>query len=259
MNDLRVIPFLLLGDEGLVKTVSFKSRKYLGDPINAVKIFNTKRVDELALLDIDASRQGREPKYEYIKEIVSEAFMPITYGGGVTELYQFEKLFKLGVEKICVNSLFFSNPKIIKEASSIFGSQSIVLSLDVKKNFFGKDMLLYECGKKKSMLKNKELVKLINELDIGEIVLSSVDHEGAMKGFRLDLLKFLSSELNIPIISLGGAENIHHFLAAITCGASAVGAGSMFVYNGPNKGVLISYLNNEQIEVLNNAYKTENS
>lgn len=259
MNDLRVIPFLLISDEGLVKTVSFKSKKYLGDPINAVKIFNTKRVDELALLDIDASRHGREPKYEYIKDIVSEAFMPVCYGGGVTELFQFEKLFKIGVEKVCVNSLFFNNPKIIKEASSIFGSQSIVLSLDIKKNFFGKDVFLYECGKKKSTIKNQDLVHLINELDVGEIVLSSVDNEGTMKGFRLDILKFLSKELDIPIISLGGAQNIDHFTEAINSGASAVGAGSMFVYNGPNKAVLISYLNNEQIEALNNVYKAQNS
>ena len=247
MNLVRVIPFLLIdSDNGLIKTVNFKNKRYIGDPINAVKIFNEKLVDELVLLDIETTIKNKEPNFPLIKEIVSEAFMPIGYGGGVSKLEHFDKLFSIGIEKVSVNSCLFDNPNMIRQAVEKYGSQSIVASLDFKKNFLNRYSVYSRGGQKKQRFKIDEIINLLKEIGFGELVLNNIDHEGRMKGYDLDLIAKISNNLTIPTIALGGAGNIEDFENAIKSGASAVGAGSMFIYHGPHKGVLISYLNGEE-------------
>lgn len=247
MNIARVIPFLLIDDSGLVKTKNFKNRRYIGDPINAVKIFNEKEVDELVLLDIDASLNNKEPNYRLISEIASEAFMPIGYGGGVSKLEHFDKLFNIGVEKVSVNSALFENPDIIKKAINKFGSQSIIASIDFKKNFFNKYIAVSRCGTKKQKNSIENIINLIKEIGFGELIINNIDFEGLMKGYDLDLIKKISRKLSIPTIALGGAGCVADFESALKSGASSVGAGSFFVYQGPHKAVLISYINQEEI------------
>jgi imidazole glycerol-phosphate synthase subunit HisF len=248
----RVIPVLLLKNNGLVKTTRFKNPVYLGDPINAVKIFNDKEVDELILLDITATIENREPKYEKIKEIVSEAFMPVGYGGGITKLEQIEKLFKLGIEKVIINSAAYSNPDLIREASGIFGSQSIVVAADVKKDFIGKYKLFSHSGSKMQKADLISFLKHVQEIGSGEILINSIDRDGAMNGYDLDLIKKISESMNVPVIASGGAGSIEDFREAIRAGASAVSAGSLFVFQGVHRAVLISYPRYEELEKLLN-------
>ncbi len=247
MNYKRVIPFLLITKDGLVKTTNFKNKRYIGDPINAVKIFNEKYADELAILDIDASKKGHEINFDFINQIISEAFMPISYGGGIKNIKDIERLFKIGVEKICLNSIVFENIEVIKEAIDIFGSQSIICSLDLKKNLFGKYYAFSHSGTKKQKITIKNLIKKVKDLGFGELIVNDINFEGKMKGYNLELIKEFSENLEIPVVALGGAGNYNDLKDAISIGASAVGVGSMFVYHGPLKAVLISYLSQEEI------------
>lgn len=255
MNRIRVIPTLLIRDGRLVKTVKFSNEKYIGDPINAVKIFNEKEVDELVLLDIDASKLGLEPSFDEISEIVSEAFMPIGYGGGISKLEHIERLFKIGVEKVILNTSVFSNSTLIQQASNLFGSQSIVVSLDIKKDFW-REHRVYTCS---GTIKQKDsleiILKKIQYLGAGELIINSIDKDGTMQGYDLELIKKVTSQLKIPVVALGGAGNINHLVEAVKEGASAVSAGSMFVFQGVHKAVLISYITSEQINFLLNNYK----
>jgi cyclase len=255
MNFTRIIPTLLLHDGGLVKTIKFKNPKYVGDPINAVRIFNVKEVDELVLLDISASKEGRSPNYKEIEEIASEAFMPIGYGGGIKNLEQIEKLFKIGVEKIILNTSAFSNEKLIKEASSIYGSQSIVVSLDYKKDIWGNYRFFTLSGSNKVKGDCIDVIKRIEDLGAGEVILNSIDNDGTMSGYDLSLLEKLTKEVKLPVVASGGAGNIKDFASAIKSGASAVAAGSMFVYHGIHRAVLISYINGKDLEVYLNSIK----
>jgi len=242
VNRVRIIPTLLLDDIGLYKTINFKNPTYIGDPINTVQIFNTKEVDELIIIDYTARQNKRDINYNYIEEIVSEAFMPICYGGNINNINQCEKLFKLGVEKISLNYSAIFNPKLITELAERFGSQSIVVSIDFKKNFFGKKKIYTERGTKSIEIDIVTLSKQVENYGAGEILLTSIDSEGKSKGFDLETIKIVSDSVKIPVIANGGCRNINDIFLAISEGnASAVAASSMFVYWGKLKGVLINY------------------
>jgi len=238
----RVIPVLLLSDIGLVKTFKFGSRRYIGDPINTVRIFNAKEVDEIVIIDIDATRLNKEPDFKRIEEIVSEAFMPLCYGGGITSIKQMECLFRVGVEKVLLNTSTFKNKSLLYEATQIFGSQSIVISVDVKKNFFGHYHIYSHSGKVKEDVNLLTYITWIQNQGVGEIILNSIDRDGSMSGYDLKLISIVSKKLKIPLVALGGAGSVNDFNIALTSGASAVAAGSIFVFNGPHKAVLISYV-----------------
>lgn len=243
----RIIPVLLLKDGGLVKTIKFTKERYIGDPINAVKIFNLKEADELVLLDISATNSGTGPNFDNIREIVSEAFMPIGYGGGISSLAQIEELFKIGVEKVILNTAAIEDFELISSAAEIFGSQSIVVSIDVKRNLFGGYAVYTHSGTKKSRRGLDDILKAIQIAGAGELIINSIDNDGMMKGYEYDLIKLVSSRIEIPLVCVGGAGSIQDFRLAISAGASAVGAGSMFIYQGVHKAVLISYVPFEQL------------
>jgi cyclase len=244
----RIIPALLIRDGGLVKTVKFSKERYIGDPINAVKIFNEKEVDELCLLDIGATIEGRSPAYSEINEIVSEAFMPVGYGGGIRTMDQIERLFKIGVDKVIMNTVAFENEMLVKEASSVFGNQSIVISIDIKKDLWGRYNVFTRSGKSKQKVDMVTAVKKMQDLGAGEIILNNIDRDGTMQGYDLDPIDKLSKTIEVPLVALGGAATIDDFVAAINHGAAAVSAGSMFVFQGVHKGVLISYITSETLE-----------
>jgi len=250
MLQTRVIPVLLLRNKGLVKSVQFDKTKYIGDPINAVKLFNDKEVDELVFLDIDASKQQRKPDFEYIKSIASECFMPLGYGGGITSMDDINKLFSLGVEKVIINSNALLNLDLIKESSSIYGNQSIVVSVDVQKNLFGKYQLFSHSKVKHKQVDLLQFVKDAQDAGAGEIMVNSVDKDGMMTGYDLKLIQRLSSILTVPLVITGGAGNLQHLREAVDAGASAVAAGSLFIYHGPHKAVLINYPTSQELKNL---------
>jgi len=247
MHRIRVIPTLLLDNDGLYKTRKFKNPKYVGDPINAVRIFNNKEVDELILLDYTATTEDRIPNFENIKEIVSEAFMPIGYGGGINSLDCIEKLFKIGIEKVILNSAAFSNENILIEAIQIFGSQSIVVSIDYKKDLFGNNVIYTQGGKLKQKIDVLAACKKFQELGVGEIMINSIDREGVMSGYDISTINKISHELVVPVIASGGAGNISHLADGVKAGASAVAAGSMFIFQGIHKAVLLSYITSDEV------------
>jgi cyclase len=245
----RVIPCLLLKGKGLVKTIKFKDPKYVGCPINAVRIFNEKEVDELIFLDILASVEQKEPLFKFIAEVASECFMPICYGGGIRSLGDIERLFHLGVEKVSLNTIAFQNRSLIREAAKLFGSQSIVVSLDVKRTFFGKYEVYTLNGRKNTKQDPVQCAQDMEELGAGEILLNSIDRDGAMQGYDIPMIRRVTEAVNIPVIASGGAGNIHHFSEAVKQGgASAVAAGSMFVFHGKYRAVLITYPEVSELE-----------
>ncbi|PWG81033.1 AglZ/HisF2 family acetamidino modification protein [Pararcticibacter amylolyticus] len=245
----RVIPVLLLKDQGLVKTIKFKHPVYVGDPINAIKIFNEKEVDELIFLDIEASSKGKRPALDLIESIASECFMPFCYGGGINSIQVIREVLKLGVEKVAINSFALENPGFIKEASSIFGSSTIVVSIDVKKNMLGKYRIYSRTGVNNVGGDVLDYARLMEANGAGEILLNSVDRDGSMSGYDIKLVKMISSAVGIPVIACGGAGGLGDFRDAIKDGgASAVGAGSYFVFHGKHKAVLITYPKKEDLE-----------
>lgn len=242
MSHIRVIPCLLLKNNGLVKTVKFKNPKYVGDPINAVRIFNDKEVDELIFLDIDASAKGAQPDYELIEQIASQAFMPFCYGGGVKNIETMRRLFHIGVEKISINTAALDNQNLISEAVNIFGSQSIVVAMDIKKNIFGKYQLYSKTAQKKYKQNIIDYAKRVESLGAGELLVNSIDHDGCLNGYDINLIKQIAENVRIPVIALGGASSLQDMKAAVNeASASAVAAGSMFVFHGKHKAVLINY------------------
>ena len=245
MRRVRVIPVLTLDNEKLVKTIKFKKPNYIGDPINAVKIFNEKEVDEIVILDITATKENREPNYTKIEEIASEAFMPFAYGGGITTLDQIERLFKLGIEKVVFNSSIENNFNLLTEASKIYGSQSIVASIDLKKNLFGKYQIMKNSGSKKVRDTIENYIKKIEDHGAGEIFVNSIDRDGTFDDYDYDIISLVSSLTNLPVVSCGGANSTSCFTKAIKSGSSAVGAGSFFIYASSKKGILINYPSQE--------------
>ena len=238
----RVIPVLLLKNKGLVKTVKFKAPKYVGDPINAVKIFNDLEADELVFLDITASKEGRPISTELVKNIGDEAFMPFAVGGGITELKQIEELLKAGAEKVVLNTASLKKPRLITEASEFFGNQSIVVSIDVKKNIFNKKTVWINDGKQNTKLDPISHAKAVEQLGAGEIIINSIDNDGVMEGYDIELIKSISNAVSIPVVACGGAGGLDDLKDAYQYGkASALAAGSMFVFHGPRRAVLINY------------------
>jgi cyclase len=238
----RVIPVLLLKGGGLVKGEAFKKHRYLGDPINAVKIFNEKQVDELVFLDISATEENREPDFELLTDIASETFMPFAYGGGVKSISTIEKLFGIGVEKVIINSQAFFQPELVTSAANIAGSKSIVVSIDVRKSFFGSYEVYVRNGTLRTKYDPVTYAKKMQELGAGEIILSSIDREGSGKGYDIELIKSVSDAVDIPVVCLGGAGSIEHLLEAkLSTSVSGLAAGDMFVFHGKHKAVLITY------------------
>ncbi len=248
---IRLIPVLLLKGKGLVKTSKFKNPVYIGDPINAVRIFNEKEVDELVLCDIEASILQREPNYAWIKDIVSESFMPVGYGGGIRHMEQIRKIFDLGVEKVILNSAAFDF-KLISQAAAIYGNQSIVGCIDVKKSFFGAYNVYSKSGSIQHKTTPDEFAKQLVSAGVGEIIIQSIDNEGSMNGFDLDLTQSITSVVNVPVVASGGAGNMQHISDVLDKGkASSVAAGSFFVFKGKHKAVLINYPKQDEIKALN--------
>ena len=253
MGPVRVIPTLLLDAGGLVKTKKFSDPVYIGDPINAVRIFNEKEVDELILIDITATLQERRPNFDLIESIVSESFMPLCYGGGIKSVEDAEKLFRLGVDKIAINSAAVENLTLVRELAARYGNQSIVVSIDYKKNIWGKQKVFINSGKKNTGLDTVELAKKLEADGAGEIYLTSIEREGTMQGYDLEMIRQISDATSVPIIANGGAGQLIHFREAIDAGASAVTAGSMFVFHGKLNGILINYPDKTQL--YNTLYK----
>jgi cyclase len=240
----RIIPVLLLHKGGLYKTKQFKNPSYVGDPINTVRIFNDKQVDELMILDIDCSLKNSEPYYELIEEIVSEAFMPVAYGGGIKNIAIAKKLFGLGIEKVVLNSVLQYDTNLIQQIGEIYGAQSVVACIDFKKNFFGKTNAYFKSGSTKSNQSIAKLAKLYENAGAGELLLNDIDREGTYSGFNLTMLNELVSIVNIPLVISGGASENNDFTAASLGGASGMAVGSMFIYQRPHNAVLISYPTN---------------
>lgn len=241
MLTIRVIPCLLKHNRSLVKTINFKKFNYIGDPLNTVKIFNNLEVDELMLLDITATKEKKSPDFDLIQQIATECFMPLTYGGGVCSIYDMKKIFSLGVEKIVICSYAFENPNFITQATNIFGSQSVVVSIDIKKNILGKYEVYTHSGTKNTKLDPILYAKIIEKAGAGEILLNSIDNDGKMEGYNLEIIKSLSKSIKIPLVVCGGAGNYKDLSKAVKWGASAVAAGSLFVYQNKNKAVLVNY------------------
>jgi cyclase len=228
-------------NHGLVKTTKFNNPRYLGDPINTVKIFNGKGVDELCILDIRATAEKRGPDLEYLKDIATEAFMPLSYGGGITKISEIEKLFYIGYEKVILNTSFVTNPALIKEAVSFAGSQSIVVSIDVKNELFSRRTCYIGDGSIKVKDSPVVLAQKAEELGAGEILLNSMTFDGTMQGYDIELVKQVTDAVRIPVIACGGAKDIHDFRKVLEKGgAHAAAAGSLYVYYGAQKAVLIT-------------------
>ena len=238
----RVIPALLLKGQGLVKTVKFKDPKYLGDPINVVRIFNDKEVDEIVLLDITATPQNRGPQFEVLKDIASEVFIPLAYGGGIRSMEDVSTLLGIGIEKLIMNTSAVENPSLIRDTADHAGSQAVVVSMDVKKNFLGKYEVFTRCGQKKTGLDPVRHAMEVEKMGAGEILLNSIDCDGMMQGYDIELVRSVADAVKVPVVACGGAGNLAHVAEVIQQGhASAAAAGSMFVFQGPLRGVLISY------------------
>lgn len=251
MMKTRIIPCLLLSEGGLVKTVRFKNPTYVGDPINAVKIFNTKEVDELVVLDIGATGERRGPDFAAIQDIVSEAFMPVAYGGGISTVEEGRRLFALGIEKVVINSAAVDCPDLIGELAARFGSQSVVASIDVKQGgLFSSDQVLTHHASKKTGKGPASYAREMEKRGAGEIFLTSVDRDGTQTGYDCLLIKQVADAVEVPLVACGGAGKLYDFALAVEAGASAVAAGSMFVYHGPHRAVLISYPNRQELEEL---------
>jgi cyclase len=238
----RVIPALLLQGQGLVKTVKFRDPVYLGDPINIVRIFNDKEVDELILLDITATNENRSPAFDRLGDITSECFMPLGYGGGIRSLEDIKKLLSVGIEKVILNTSALENPALVRAAADYAGSQAVVISIDVKKTFLGKYEVFTRSGKKGTGLDPVKHAVDMEKQGAGELFVNSIDRDGTMRGYDLDLIRCISEAVSIPVVACGGAGGLQDLADAIKIGgASAAAAGSLFVFQGPLRGVLISY------------------
>jgi cyclase len=244
----RVIPVLLLKNMGLVKSVKFKDYRYIGDPINAVKIFNDLKADELIFLDILASKEKRKISLDFVKKVGDEANMPFGVGGGINSITDIREVINAGAEKVIINSYALSNPEFIRIAADEFGSSTIVVSIDVKKNFWGK-LQSYSFGGTKATGRDPvEFAQQMEAEGAGEIIITAIEKDGEMKGYDLDIIKQISQAVTIPVVASGGAGNLSHLKEAVqNSHASAVAAGSMFIYHGPRRAVLINYPTQEEL------------
>ncbi len=241
----RIIPCLLVRKRGLVKTIKFKDAKYVGDPINAVKIFNEKRVDEIVLLDIDATVENREPDLRMIEDVAAECRMPLCYGGGIRSVAQATRIFALGVEKVALSSAAIANPLLVRQIAEAVGNQSVVVALDVKKRRFGSGYQVWTHNATKSTGRDPvELVEIFQQCGVGEIIINSIDRDGTMTGYDQDLVEMMIRHLSVPYTILGGAGSLEHLRALVArFGVLGVSAGSLFVFKGAFRAVLINYPN----------------
>ncbi|MCB0733463.1 MAG: imidazole glycerol phosphate synthase subunit HisF [Flavobacteriales bacterium] len=245
----RLIPVLLLKGEGLVKTVKFKKPVYVGDPINAVKIFNDKEVDELVFLDIMASKERRGPNFKRLQSISTECFMPLGYGGGITKIEEIERIFQIGIEKVILNHSALESPQLIKDAVTLSGSQSVVGSVDYSIGLIG-GRKLYDHVSGKAMKQNlMDHINRMVEAGIGELMLNCVNRDGMRNGYDVEFINEVAAQISIPVIGAGGAGSVEDIKSLLKDGhVSAAAAGSMFVFHGPHKAVLINYPNQEKIK-----------
>lgn len=247
----RVMPCLLLRNKGLVKTVKFKDARYIGDPINAVRIFNAKQADELVFLDINASSEKRKLPLDLIEKITDEAFMPFTIGGGIRTLEDIREALSRGAEKVAINTSAVEQPQFIRQAADVFGSSTIVVSIDVRKKLFGKSEVAIYGGQKGTGLDPVEFAQKMEKMGAGEILVNAIDRDGTMTGYDLELLQDVSTSVTIPVVACGGAGELSDFARAIKEGkASAVAAGSYFVYHGPRRAVLINFPTQQELQDL---------
>ena len=248
MIPVRVIPCLLLKNRGLVKTVKFADPKYVGDPINAVKIFNDKQADELIFVDIGATPRQSDPPFELLSEISSECFMPFAYAGGVRTMAHFTKLFALGVEKVCVNTQAARTPGLLTEAAREFGSQSVVGAIDAKRRIFGGYEARINGGREGTGVSPAEMACRFEDAGAGEIFLNDIARDGTMTGYDTTLIKEVTSAVSVPVVACGGAGSAADLSRAIhEGGASAAAAGSLFVFMGKHRAVLINYPNSREL------------
>jgi cyclase len=252
MLENRVIPCLLLKNKGLVKTVKFKTPRYVGDPINAVRIFNEKEVDELIFLDITASKNNTAPLTELVAEISAESFMPLAYGGGIRTVRDVEMILRAGAEKVSINTAAVMNPELITETARLFGNQSVIVSIDAKKKLLGGYEVYIEGGTKATGLDPAEFAAKMEGMGAGEILINSIDRDGTMSGYDIDLIARVAKSVRVPVVASGGAGNLSHFKEALDVGrASAVAAGSLFVFFGPRRAVLINYPSTQELSIVN--------
>jgi cyclase len=244
------MPCLLLRNRGLVKTVKFKKATYVGDPINTVRIYNQMEVDELIFLDIRATPESKEPQFKLVAEIASECFMPFTYGGGVRAIEDIARLHHLGAEKVALNTAAHETPALVTEAARRFGSQAVIVSIDVKKRLFGRTTVVTRGATVDTGKDPVAFAKEMEERGAGEILLTSVDQDGTFDGYDTDVIQRVSSAVGIPVIACGGAGTTKDFAAAVRAGASAVAAGSMVVYQGRNRSVLINFPSRAELEAV---------
>lgn len=249
MKRIRIIPCLLLKNRALVKSIKFKNPTYVGDPINTVRIFNEMEVDELIFLDITATREKKPPQFELIHEIASECFMPFTYGGGISSIEDMKRIFSIGAEKISINTFAHKNPYFISKAADLFGSQSIIVSMDVKKNLLEKYSVYTEDGGKNTGIDPVEFSVSMEKSGAGEILLTSMDRDGTFAGYDLGLIKMVSSEVEIPVIACGGAGCIADFRQVESQGgASAAAVGSLVLFQNKNRSVLINFPSPQELK-----------
>jgi len=246
----RVIPCLLIQDGGLVKTVKFKDPKYVGDPINAVRIFNEKEADELIVLDIDASVNNVEPDYKMIEHLAKECRMPLCYGGGIKTLAHAEKIIALGVEKVALSSVVFDQPSLIVEIANKIGRQSVVVVLDVKKKTLSSNYSVWTLNGMHNTKNNAvDVLQQVQHLGVGEIILNFIDFDGTETGYPIKAIQQLKSNIEVPLTILGGAKSLEDMGSAVEqCGLMGVAAGSLFVFKGKYRAVLINYPGRQQKE-----------
>lgn len=244
----RVIPCLLVRGNGLVKTTKFKNAVYVGDPVNAVRIFSDKEADEIVILDIDASREGREPNYELIAEMAGEAFMPVAYGGGVRSLEQIRRLIRSGVEKVVINTLATESTDTIRAAVDVFGSQAIVGAVDVRRKLLGGYAVVAKSATVQTRLNLQQHIQNLVQAGVGELFVNDIERDGTMAGYDLALVRSVA-QAPVPVVVCGGAGTMEHLRQAVNeGGASAVAAGSMFVFHGKHRAVLINYPKAAELE-----------
>ena len=253
MLTTRVMPCLLLKDGALVKTIQFKNPSYVGDPTNAIKIYNEKEVDELVVVDITASIDNKPPPFRVIEHFANECFMPVAYGGGLNKMEDVKRIFRMGIEKVVINSYAFERPEFVTEVSDRFGAQAVVVSIDAKRKPGAGHEVYVRGGRTPTGEDPAAFAKRMEEAGAGEIFLNSIDQDGTMEGYDVDLIRAVTGTVQIPVIACGGAGRTTHFGAAVKeGGASAVAAGSMVVYFGRNRAVLINFPNKRELaKVLN--------
>jgi cyclase len=247
----RVIPVLLLRNLGLVKSIKFKDYRYIGDPINAVKLFNDLRADELVFLDISASKEKRKISLDFVRKVGDESNMPFAVGGGIRTLGDIREILNSGAEKVIINTAAVENPDFIKQASQEFGSSTIVVCIDIKKKLLGNNVVWTYSGTKATSFDPVIYANLMSEFGAGELLIQCIDQDGMMGGYDIELISTISNSVTIPVIACSGAGSNQHLKSAVRqANVSAVAAGSLFVYHGPRRAVLINYPTHEELKHL---------